>query len=77
MQVHTSEALLPILTATRICTSRNGAVMTSFVITHITAKESKMFSDAGFLKECLEDFAASALKKRRRGLANKSKLPGS
>uniref|UniRef100_A0A8C5LJG6 SPIN-DOC-like zinc-finger domain-containing protein n=1 Tax=Leptobrachium leishanense TaxID=445787 RepID=A0A8C5LJG6_9ANUR len=43
---------------TKLHTSRDGAVKTSYVISHKIAKYSKSFSDGQFIKECLVDSAA-------------------
>lgn len=58
----TAEALLAKLQKqqglfTRLHSSREGAVMTSFVISHKIAKRSKPFADGEFVKDCLVESA--------------------
>lgn len=62
-RVRTCEALLAKLQNqqglfTKLHTSRDGAVKTSFVISHKIAKNSKPLSNGEFIKECLVDSAA-------------------
>ena len=62
-RARTSEALLAKLQKqqgffTKLHTSSDAATMTSFVISHKIAKNSKPFSEGEFVKECLVDSAA-------------------
>lgn len=38
---------------TELCTSKDGAVKTSFATSHKITKNGKLFSDGEFIKECL------------------------
>lgn len=59
-RARTSEALLAKLQKqqgffTKLHTSRDAAIRTSFVISHKIAKNSKPFSEGEFVKECMVD----------------------
>ena len=69
----TSEAMLAKLQKqqgifTKLSTSRDGAIKTSFVISHKITKNSKPFSDGEFIKECLVDSAALICREKKKHL---------
>ncbi|XP_071063277.1 general transcription factor II-I repeat domain-containing protein 2B-like [Pseudochaenichthys georgianus] len=69
-RARTSEALLAKLQKqqgffTKLHTSRDAATKTSFVISHKIAKNSKLFSEGEFVKECLVDSAALICPKKK------------
>lgn len=57
---------------TKLHTTRNAAVRTSFVISHKIARKSKAFSDGEFIKECLLDSVALICPEKKAAFENVS-----
>lgn len=55
---------------TKLHSSRDAAVRTSFVISHKIARNSKPFSDGEFVKECLVDSATLICPEKKKAFAN-------
>lgn len=55
---------------TKLHSSRDAAVRTSFVISHKIARNSKPFSDGEFVKECLVDSVALICPEKKEAFAN-------